>query len=75
MVGMKGGLLDGKNSRETFRDRKRQQVTADNAQEQKHQMENADAEKRDAFDADMKGDERKDIKDLCRILQQTWKNF
>ena len=46
MVGMKGGFTDGKNSRETFRDQKRQRVTiVDNAQEQKHQMEMQDAEK------------------------------
>lgn len=39
MVGMKGGFTDGKNSRETFRDRKTARAIVDNAQEQKHQME------------------------------------
>ena len=52
MVGMKGGFTDGKNSRETFRDRK-DSACVDNAQEQKHQMEMQMQKKRDAFDADM----------------------
>lgn len=45
MVGMKGGFTDGKNSRETFRDRKTARAIVDNAAGTKASDGNADAEK------------------------------
>ena len=62
MVGMKGGLTDGENCRETFRDRK-------------HQMEMKMQKQRDTFDADMEKETNEKILKIQSDLATNMENL